>query len=1292
MSCIRRLFSRKNLRSLSSETILVNENRGSDSSTLRPGGSVAAAQNVASTDSNCSDGDVGQSSRPAQRKRLVAEGKVLSSATGTINIKPSPISIEEIKRPECTSTQSVPAKVRALSVDARASSFKPHPRSASCSFSSLRRVARRRRKEDTHRERSPSAGQQESVGTAETQRILSTEVAVDTADRAITSVDLATLVGKDVLDVTETSQNTPEESNVHSSVIAKAAPLEVHVPKDTDAVKDTTKNIRTASKTHEEGKTAGKVVIKIAETYHEKCLAASATAGTLSITPKDTLYPADKGSLTTVCSATRILSLADSSSHTQSSESSNAANADQTVNDPSSEAATTAAQYYHTDAKTSSDELSKPSVSISNAVSEIIRAATRESCSAFNVFESGDIVEYQGTGAADTRTKEETKTPCLECSRERKQALQNLHVDDPSSAASLLSHPEQQRDAKCIVPFTGLTVHQTILAYTCSRSGDVTHPPLSRSPTPPPAPPLPPSLARQAFPQPNSAGASTTSTSQSAAGGSSQPGPSNVIEVCALLHETCLPPVNSITIEKQRSETSQPGSLDSQQNSEINPDTPGASQDASIQQSPEGTAQELRSESFPSSVPAGDTVANETGEPIPPAEDLVTENSRTGADTDSTCTCSNRTTAEGSTHCPLHPRNSPDTAEMDGEAHSAPFDPVASSRAQPQSDTPNNIQPVATSAMERTPTQAQPGTLFDRVLSQDFQAEFRNLAPSAPPAEPAFSSQFNLLAYTQEIETDDAENDPASSQRRRSESANTTAPHVETASSSLFNLLSYTQEIDTDNAQNVPAPLQRPEAESANTSNGFFCQYLESKDPKTNASKPGNAKAGAQSHDSPLACTEENEVQTERDGEVSHLNAMSYQASAFPMSFLASIVNMQDNHHDHQAAQTMESDALQEVKVLQDCTKSLNTKVVEEEAGSDTASVGKADNFVPTGSDKRDTASAGKADNFVPTGSDKRDTASAGKADNSVPTGSDKRDAASAGKADNSVPTGSDKRDTASSGKADNSVPTGSDKRDTASSGKADNSVPTGSDKRDTASSGKADNSVPTGSDERDTASSGKADNSVPTGSDERDTASSGKADNSVPSGSDERDTVSSGKADNSDTAGSDERDTDESKKKRVKLADRRRRIEEVEGEEGEEALTVAGLLDVFELEKLMHTNKAELRSSYKRLRKEKNKATILQQYVVHQCKEQAELSRLIGMLQSQGAALKEERKNKDSELQKICDLMECEDEGNARKHEPLMYKKYCAVKTSAEAKTLLSTIRHRQRALHFLEAMTYRK
>ena len=50
------------------------------------------------------------------------------------------------------------------------------------------------------------------------------------------------------------------------------------------------------------------------------------------------------------------------------------------------------------------------------------------------------------------------------------------------------------------------------------------------------------------------------------------------------------------------------------------------------------------------------------------------------------------------------------------------------------------------------------------------------------------------------------------------------------------------------------------------------------------------------------------------------------------------------------------------------------------------------------------------------------------------------------------------------------------------------------------------------------------------------------------------------------------------------------------------------------------------------------------------------------------------------------------EDEANARKHEPLMYKKFCATKTSAEAKTLLITIRNRQRALHLLEAMTYRK
>jgi hypothetical protein len=50
------------------------------------------------------------------------------------------------------------------------------------------------------------------------------------------------------------------------------------------------------------------------------------------------------------------------------------------------------------------------------------------------------------------------------------------------------------------------------------------------------------------------------------------------------------------------------------------------------------------------------------------------------------------------------------------------------------------------------------------------------------------------------------------------------------------------------------------------------------------------------------------------------------------------------------------------------------------------------------------------------------------------------------------------------------------------------------------------------------------------------------------------------------------------------------------------------------------------------------------------------------------------------------------EDEGNAKKYEPLMYKKFVAVKTSLDARALITTIRNRQRALHFLEALTYRK
>ena len=38
------------------------------------------------------------------------------------------------------------------------------------------------------------------------------------------------------------------------------------------------------------------------------------------------------------------------------------------------------------------------------------------------------------------------------------------------------------------------------------------------------------------------------------------------------------------------------------------------------------------------------------------------------------------------------------------------------------------------------------------------------------------------------------------------------------------------------------------------------------------------------------------------------------------------------------------------------------------------------------------------------------------------------------------------------------------------------------------------------------------------------------------------------------------------------------------------------------------------------------------------------------------------------------------------------MYKKFCSVKSALDAKNLVVTIRNRQRALHFLEAMAFKK
>ena len=54
---------------------------------------------------------------------------------------------------------------------------------------------------------------------------------------------------------------------------------------------------------------------------------------------------------------------------------------------------------------------------------------------------------------------------------------------------------------------------------------------------------------------------------------------------------------------------------------------------------------------------------------------------------------------------------------------------------------------------------------------------------------------------------------------------------------------------------------------------------------------------------------------------------------------------------------------------------------------------------------------------------------------------------------------------------------------------------------------------------------------------------------------------------------------------------------------------------------------------------KQEKKTAVLRQYVTQQMKEQAELSRLLRMVETHGAALRDEKKNLDTELQKTCDL-----------------------------------------------------
>lgn len=72
--------------------------------------------------------------------------------------------------------------------------------------------------------------------------------------------------------------------------------------------------------------------------------------------------------------------------------------------------------------------------------------------------------------------------------------------------------------------------------------------------------------------------------------------------------------------------------------------------------------------------------------------------------------------------------------------------------------------------------------------------------------------------------------------------------------------------------------------------------------------------------------------------------------------------------------------------------------------------------------------------------------------------------------------------------------------------------------------------------------------------------------------------------------------------------------------------------------------------------------------------------------------ALDEEVLNKKCEMRFLKKEAPEGYEAEAKKREPVLYRKYVHAKSATEAKDLLMAIRHRQTGLHFLELMTYTK
>ncbi|XP_041349578.1 uncharacterized protein LOC121368883 [Gigantopelta aegis] len=134
-------------------------------------------------------------------------------------------------------------------------------------------------------------------------------------------------------------------------------------------------------------------------------------------------------------------------------------------------------------------------------------------------------------------------------------------------------------------------------------------------------------------------------------------------------------------------------------------------------------------------------------------------------------------------------------------------------------------------------------------------------------------------------------------------------------------------------------------------------------------------------------------------------------------------------------------------------------------------------------------------------------------------------------------------------------------------------------------------------------------------------------------------------------------------------------------------------LVDLFSIQANYSVKRDYLNHKLEKARRLERKMNALKWNVTQLCRETEAVSRLIEDSEAQLPVLLKEYVSRRHELEeKLNIVLEKTKEGDIKKREPIMYKKYLAVKTTQDVNQYLNLLQNKQKTLMYLELLALRK